>query len=161
MLKIFNRLRPFIEDVYREISVREYSKEVKISPPTASKQLKELDREGLLISNQRGIYLYFRANRESYLFKQLARLYWYSVLYHITKRVYEELSYKRIILFGSLSKAENTKNSDIDLFLDISPRKIDTLEIQKVLKRAIQLHFSNELKNKYLKENIEQGILIR
>ncbi len=161
MLKIFNNLRPFIEDVYREISVREYSKEIKISPPTASKQLKELEKEELLVSNRRGIYIYFRANKESYLFKQLARLYWYCIIYPLTEKLHGEISHKRIILFGSLSKVENTRNSDVDLFLEINPRKMNILELQKSLKREIQLHFRNELKNKHLNENMEQGILIR
>ena len=72
MLKIFNGLNPFFEDVYREISVREYAKEIGISPPTASKMLKEFETEKLLLSNKKGIYIYFRANKENYLFKNLA-----------------------------------------------------------------------------------------
>jgi len=39
MLKIINNLKPFIEDNYREINVREYARLNKISPPTASKLL--------------------------------------------------------------------------------------------------------------------------
>ena len=35
MLNIINNLRPFIEDCYRRISVREYSRLLKVSPPTA------------------------------------------------------------------------------------------------------------------------------
>ena len=161
MLKIFNELTPFFEDVYREISVREYSREVKISPPTASKQLKELEKEGLLLSNEKGIYIYFRANREGFFFQQLARLYWYSLLYPLTASLHENINYKRIILFGSLSKAENTQKSDIDLFIDIEAKKIENIGLKRSLKREIQFHFRNALKNKDLKKNIEQGVIIR
>ncbi len=161
MLKLFHELKPFFEDVYREISVREYAKELKISPPTASKQLKRYEKEGMLISNKKGIYIYFRASREGFLFRQLARLYWYCVIYPLTEKIHEEIGYKRIILFGSLAKAENTKNSDVDLYLEAVERKINVLEIRKALKREIQLHFIKSTRNKYLKKNIEGGVLIR
>lgn len=161
MLKIFNELKQFFEDVYREISVRQYAKEVKISPPTASKKLKEFVKEGILILNKRGIYFYFKANREEFIFKQLARLYWYSVLNPITEKIHGEIAYKRIILFGSLSKAENTIKSDVDLYLETEERKIDITNLQKLLNREIQLHFIKSIKNENLKKNIEQGIIIR
>ena len=48
MLNIINNLRPFIEDCYRRINVREYARLTKISPPTASKILSEFNQEGLL-----------------------------------------------------------------------------------------------------------------
>ncbi len=161
MLKIFNELKPFFDDVYREISVREYAKESKISPPTASKLLKEYETEELLILNKKGIYIYFRANREGHIFRQLAKLYWFSLLYPLTKKIQEEIAYKRIILFGSLIKAENTLKSDADLYLETDERKIDASNIEKALKREIQLHFISSMKNKYLKKNIEDGTIIR
>lgn len=161
MLKIFNDLKPFFEDVFREISVREYGKEMKISPPTASKQLKSLENEGLLISNARGIYIYFRASKEFVLFRQMARTYWYCTLFPLTDKLYEDILYKKIILFGSLAKAENTNKSDIDLYLDIAERKVDVSKLQKATKRAIQLHFINSLKNENLRKNIEAGVMIR
>ena len=48
MLKIFNELKPFFEDVYREISVREYAKLTKVSPPTASTILKKYEKDNNL-----------------------------------------------------------------------------------------------------------------
>lgn len=161
MLEIFNSLEPFFNDTYREISVREYAREMKISPPTASKELKALANEGLLHFHKRGIYFYFRANKEMFLFKQLAKLYWYSVLQPITEKLWEEIAHQRIILFGSLSKAENSLSSDIDLFLNVQERKIDLSLIEKRTQRKVQLHFINELKNKNLKKNIDEGIIIK
>lgn len=161
MLKIFNELKLFFEDVFREISVREYARELNISPPTASKTLKDYEKEGLLISDKKGIYIYFRADKENYLFRQLSRLYWFLVIYKLTKKLHEQVNYRKIILFGSLSKSENTKSSDVDLFLDTGNKEVNTSELENNLKRKIQLHFKNELKNKYLKENIHKGIPIR
>lgn len=162
MLEIFNELKPFFEDVYREISVREYAKEAKISPPTASKRLKEFEKEKLLIGNKKGVYIYFRAKREEQLFRQLSRLYWYCALQPLTEKMSQEISFRRIILFGSLSKAENTSDSDMDLFLGIEERKIDVSNIENAMKRKVQLHFIKSLKNKELMKNITlEGIIIR
>ena len=79
----------------------------------------------------------------------------------MTESLHEKILYKRIILFGSLAKAENTMDSDVDLYLDIDEKEIDSSEMQRVLKREIQLHFKKSLKNNHLKENIEEGVTIR
>ena len=48
MLEIVNNLEPFFEDCYRIVSVREYARLIKKSPPTASKLLKGFAQEGYL-----------------------------------------------------------------------------------------------------------------
>ena len=160
MLKIFYDLELFFEDVYREISVREYAREMKISPPTASKLLNELKAEELLVSTDKGVYRYFRAHRDGYVFRELAKLYWYSILHVLTEKIREEIAFRRIVLFGSLAKAENTNESDVDLFLDADERKIDVKHLQKVLGRDVQLHFAQSLRNEHLKKNINKGIVL-
>jgi len=160
MLKIFNNLEPFFEDCYREISVREYAKIKKISPPTASTLLKGLEKEGLLISHKLGIYIYFRANREKNLFKDLAVAYWRDRLFFLFEKIHEEVLFRKIVLFGSLAKAENTLKSDVDIFIDVSKRKLDLDFVERKLKRAVQIHFKDALKNKELKESIETGVEI-
>lgn len=161
MLDIFNNIRPFFEDVYREISVRAYAKEQHISPPTASKLLKDYAQEGLLIEEEKGVYLYFKADRNSVLFQGLAKLYWYKMLYDITEHLHQEIAFRHITLFGSLAKAENTKTSDVDLYVDVDERPLDIQVLEKKLKRTVQLHFINETNNRYLKENIKNGVVIR
>ena len=162
MLNIIYNARLFFEDAYKEISVREFSRESKISPPTASKLLKQCASEGLLISNRVGIYIFFRANRESFIFKELSKIYWYSRIFGLSEKLHEELSFNSIILFGSLAKTENTANSDVDLFVNCSERKINNLlPMERALGRRVEFHFKNELKNPHLKKNIEEGIRIR
>lgn len=161
MLEIFNILSVFFEDVYREISVREYARIRKISPPTASKLLKYYTEEKILISNIKGIYMFFRANRGHYLFSGLSNLYWKDRLYNVTEGLEREFLNRKIILFGSIAKAENTINSDVDLFIDIHYKKTEVKEIESKLKRKVQLHFRDALKNIHLKNNIEKGLVIR
>ncbi|MBS3102604.1 nucleotidyltransferase domain-containing protein [Candidatus Woesearchaeota archaeon] len=161
MLKIFNNLEPFFEDVYREFSVREYGRLRKISPPTASKILKGLATGSLLISKKQGIYLVFRANNECHLFKDLAVAYWREKLFHLLEGIHKEVLFKSVILFGSIAKAENTKDSDVDLYIDMAPKQIDTKHIETKLKRKMQIHFRDSSKNENLLENIKKGIKIR
>ncbi len=161
MLKIFNELRLFFEDVYTEMNVRDYARKQKISPPTASRILKEFEKDGMVLSKRKGIYVYYRANREEFLFQQMSKIYWYIILKKITRDLHEEIGFRRIILFGSTCKAENKKDSDIDLFLDTEAKKIDLSKMEKELNRTIQVHFKGELTNKYLKNNIKEGMIIR
>ena len=161
MLKIFNNLEPFFEDAYRELSVREYGRLRKISPPTASKILKGFAKENLLIRKKQGIYLVFRANNEYHLFRDLAAAYWREKLFHLLEDMHKEVLFKPITLFGSIVKAENTKNSDIDIYIGIPQKKIDTRAIESKLKRKIQIHFSDSAKNENLLENIKKGVIIR
>jgi len=160
MLDIFNRLKPFFEDTAAEISVRQYAKSIRVSPPTASKVLKELHKENLLLARSQGVYDFYRAHKESPLFKDLAAAFWRNLLGTVLRDIHESLLFKPIILFGSIRKAENTKESDIDLFVDIPHRQVEVVPLQKKLGRKVQLHFRDSLKNSYLKENIARGITI-
>ena len=63
-------------------------------------------------------------------------------------------------MFGSIVKIENTLSSDVDLFVNIKHTEIDISKVEKVLKRKVQLHFSNSLNNNNLKFNIEKGVEI-
>ncbi|MDO8661582.1 MAG: nucleotidyltransferase domain-containing protein, partial [Candidatus Woesearchaeota archaeon] len=161
MLKLFNNLHLFFEDVFIEISVRAYAIQTRVSPPTASKILKSLTAQELLIEHRKGIYIYYRANREHYVFQQLARAYWYTLLNSATEQLHNTIAFRTITLFGSLASAENTAESDIDLYVDVESRNIDLSSFQKKFKRPVQLHFKNSLKNPHLKKNIEKGIRIR
>lgn len=161
MLKIFNLLKPFCEDAYRQISVREYGRMVKLSPPTASSTLARLEKEGLLISAKEGIYRWYRASREHFLYQGLSRLYWQQELFSLTENFHPQVLYRKIILFGSLSKAENTHNSDVDLYVDVEKKELNTTLLEKKLHRKVQLHFKESLANQHLKQNIEHGVRIR
>lgn len=161
MLRIFYLLECFFKDAYKEISVRKYAGEMKLSPPTASKILKGFEKENILLSSKKGIYLYFRPNNDNLLFQGLAKLYWQSILFDETAELHKQVLFQKIILFGSLAKAENTPDSDVDLYVDVEKKSIDAAKIEKKLKRKIQLHFRDSMKNPHLKKNIENGIRIR
>lgn len=166
MLKIFNDLSPFFEDNYRRINVREYARIRKISPPTASTILKTFKKEGLLSEESEKGYNYYFANKESKLFVDFCRAYWFlkiknSGLLHFFE---EELLNPVVILFGSLSKAEVHTNSDIDIaIISISKKELHLQKFQETLGKEIQLFFfrkKEEIKDKEFLNNLFNGYML-
>lgn len=163
MLEIINRLEPYFQDNYVRISVREYARLKKISPPHASSLLNSLEKQELLKKEKERGYHFFYPNRTNNLFIDLSRIYWQQkikklgIIEFIKKRTLSPV----IILFGSLAKAEFTSNSDIDIAIfTVSEKKIDLSIFEKKLKHEIQLFTfktRKDVKNKELLNNILNG----
>ena len=66
--------------------------------------------------------------------------------------------YPQIVLFGSIAKAMNTKESDIDIYIDSAQQDVDVKKIEEKLGRNIDIHFKDSKENKQLAHNIEEGI---
>ncbi|MDI3473799.1 MAG: hypothetical protein PWR30_122 [Candidatus Woesearchaeota archaeon] len=160
MLKIINDLWPFFEDNYRRIHVREYARIQKISPPTSSKILEELYKEKLLKKEIDRGYFFYYANRDSYLFIDLQRIYWRMKLREVglIDYILKERLNPVIILFGSIAKAEAKKDSDIDLAVfSVSNRQINPEKFQKRLKKEIHILSFKSLDE--VPDNLKQNIL--
>lgn len=163
MLNIINNLRPFFEDCYRRINVREYSRLRKISPPTASKILFELNKEGLLLIEKNRNYIFYYANKNNKIFVDLSRIYWNVRLYNLVDFLNKNLTNPAIVLFGSLSKAETKNDSDIDICIIGYKKDLNIKNFEDSLKRKIQLFFFSSLesiKNKELANNIINGYIL-
>ena len=163
MLKIFNDLAFFFEDRYRRISVREYAKMMKISPPTASKVLTRYQKEGLLQKVEDRRYHLYYAQKENRQFIDFSRLYWRIRLEPFLKYLEQRLLSPPIILFGSLAKAEAKNDSDIDLAIIAPKREIDIKPFEKNLKRPFQLFWFDtlaDLKSEGLRDNIVNGYIL-
>ena len=166
-----NILEPFIKEPEREFHIRELAKLLKKAPTTISNHLKRYESQNLLISKSRLNHLLFRADTESPRFKQLKLNYNLNSLQEsgLIEHLVEDFNHpEAIVLFGSFSKAEDNKNSDVDLLI-ISPKKQEpNLEkFEKKIGHKIQLfvHSKNELerlkdKNKELFNNWINGIII-
>jgi predicted nucleotidyltransferase len=166
MLKIFNDLEPFFLDNYRRINIREYARIKKISAPSASTLLNNLENEGLLNKEVERSYIYYFANNKSEIFINLSRIYW-SITFRkvgLIEYLEKELIDPLIILFGSFCKAELKSDSDIDLAVfSISNKTINIKKFEDKLKRKVQLFiFKNkeEVKNKELLNNMLNGFII-
>jgi len=161
MLKIINNLKPFFEDCYRRINVREYAKIVNISPPTASKILASYHTKNLLLKEKYKNYILYVANIKNKQFIDLSRIYWNYKLREISDFIENKLTNSTIILFGSLSKAEVKPDSDIDLAIFAYKKELNLKDFEK--KRKINIFWFKSLKdikNKELTNNIINGYIL-
>jgi len=168
MIKELNTFKPFFEEPTKEFGVREIARIIKISPATASKQLKDLAKRGILKGRKERIYNLYKANLESDNYKDL-KIY-YNIKNIKDSNLIEELNkfYLKptIVLFGSASTGLDTETSDIDLvIISEKTKKFTNIEkYEKKLKRKLQFFVVKDikdLKNKHLINNIINGITIQ
>ncbi|MBI4139802.1 nucleotidyltransferase domain-containing protein [Candidatus Woesearchaeota archaeon] len=166
MLKLFNDLKLFFEDNYRRIHIREYARLRNISPPSASKLLKNLRKEKILNKEiDKGHVLYY-ANRDNAEFVHLQRIYWRQKIEKTgtINFLNEKLISPIIILYGSFAKAEISKNSDIDIAVFTpSENELPLQKYEKKINRKIHLiKFSSmqDCKNENLLKNILNGCIL-
>lgn len=164
MLKILNNLAPFFEDCYRSISVREYARLTGISPPTASKLLKELANENYLQQREEWRHLLFTLHVENKDVVDLCRLYWKSKLGKLIREFQTKLTGASGVLFGSLAKAEAKRDSDIDIVIFAPEKKeLDLEPYKKMFGREISVYWYRSLrdiKNEHLLNNILNGAIL-
>ncbi len=157
-------LQQFFDFPQKPFLLRELSRYTKLSVPSVRLHVKALIAEGLITKDKTGLYPSFRALRESPLFKLLKiqniilRLYQTGLLNTIEKTTYPSC----IVLFGSASRGEDNKESDIDLFVQTKRMKIDLSKFEKNFNRKINLLFEPDLKtlSPELLNNLANGIVV-
>lgn len=154
----------FCENPTKPYQIKELAREIKLAPTSVRIHLNTLEKEGLIKKEKVGVYEAYKSNFEAENFRFYKKIN--NLLSIKESGIIRELENKTtpdaIILFGSYAKAEDTENSDIDLFLIAKEKQIDLKEYEKKLNRAIQLFFSEDL-NKLPKEllnNILNGIVL-
>src|SRR3989339_1538320 len=170
LYKKMDLINYFINEPEKEFHVRELAKLVKKSPTTVSKYLKQLEKENVLLSEERLNHLFFKANTEhdsfkdKKLFYNLQRIRKSGLIGYISQ-VYNP---EAIILFGSFAKAENIGRSDIDLLI-ITPvkKEVNIEKYEKNLNHKVQLflHAKKDIedmknKNPKLLNNFINGVKI-
>ncbi|HLD15140.1 MAG TPA: nucleotidyltransferase domain-containing protein [Candidatus Nanoarchaeia archaeon] len=148
--------------------LREISRKVKVAPPSVKKYLNELEKEGLITKGTLKIFLsypLYYANRDNNYFLFLKKI---DTIQSIKESgLLDYLSDKCmpdvIILFGSASRGEDLKDSDIDLFVQSKEKKLDLKTYEKQLNRKINVFFNDNfnLLSKELKNNIINGIILK
>ncbi len=170
MFEYMDTLIPFFQEPNRRIHLRQLSKILMVSPATAKKRTDYLVKKNLILRNAERNLVLFQANVDDPVFKELKKTY--SVLKIIDSGLIEflnkEFAYPAMVLFGSVGKGEDSKNSDIDLFILSETKKSTNLEaFEKKLNRRIQLismgenEFRNtKRQNPNLVNNILNGVKI-
>jgi predicted nucleotidyltransferase len=172
MLQKDNRykiLRIFFEDPLPKgigFQLREISRKVAVAPPSVKKYLNDLKKEGLIVKAKHRIYGYpiYYANRDNENFKFFKKLDMVAQIKEsgLLNFVSETCMPDSIILFGSASKGEDLKESDIDLFVLSNKEKLDLEKFEKKINRKINIMFSSNFSSlsKELKNNIINGVIL-
>ena len=163
---IFKIAKVFFDDPEREFSLAEIKRSANIAPTSIIIHLKELIKNGIVckkdkVSGKR-TYPFYKANFENENYK------WYKFIYNleilkksrILEYIQDNCMPNCIIFFGSYVKAEDTKESDVDIYVQSKEKLLNLKKYERFINRKIQLHFKEDF-NKYpkeLKNNIINGI---
>ncbi len=163
---IFKIAKVFFNDPEREFSLAEIRRNTNIAPTSIVIHLKELIKENIICkkykSSGKRIYPFYKANFENKKYK------FYKFIHNLeTLEKSSMIEYIKdtcmpncIILFGSYAKAEDTKESDIDIYVQSKEKSLNLKKYEKLISRNIQLHFKEDFNrySKELKNNIINGI---
>lgn len=151
----------FFEEPNRLFQIREIARLTKIPKSTVARILKKLLEEKLIIKKKENIIGYM-ANESNANFRLKKKITFLEKIYKSGLITYfEEQFYpKCIILFGSFSKGEYNKKSDIDIFIQAKEKNYNIEKFEIKLKHAINLIFDEKLSNlsNELFNNIINGI---
>ena len=128
--------------------------------------LKELSKDGFLHEYVNGWMHFYSLNHKNIIVKQLKVLKTMVEIRPLIERLKKFSS--KIILFGSISRGESVKDSDIDLFIITHNKKAIEKEVSKFKsKRKIEIVKKTELEYVEMKkrtpvffEQINKGILL-
>lgn len=168
MFKELNILKLFFERPTKEFNVREVARLLRVSPATASKELKKMASYDVLKERKERLFRFYKANLENDYYKDL------KVFYNLRKikesglikdlnRFYLKPT---IILFGSSVSGLDTETSDFDLVILSEKKKEfpDADKFEKKLKRKLQIFVVRnirDLSNKHLINNVLNGIVLQ
>ena len=167
MFNNLNIMKRFFGEPTREFNVREIARLVGLSPATASKNLKELVKKGLLKERRDRTFHLYKADLESQAYRD------YKTFYTIRKirdsGLIDSLNrfYLRptIILFGSAASGMDTETSDIDMVVisEKIRRFPDSARFEDKLGRKLQIFAVTGIKdlNKNLANNVINGITLQ
>lgn len=170
MLQEYNRwkiLQVFFDNPEANFQLREIGREARIAATSAKLHLKALSKQGLVSIKPRTARKYplYFANRENGRFRLLKKINTIAMVSYsgLLDCLADNCMPDAIVLFGSSAKGEDTKDSDLDLFLLCGEKKLDLKGFEKALGRKISIFYSEDfgrLSNEF-KNNIINGIVLK
>ena len=150
----------------KEYLAKEIQKATKISKAGTNFSLRDLVRAGTVKRQKRGKVFLYTIGFNHPVIKQSKVLGTVISLYPLIKKLVSEA--KKVILYGSASRGENTKDSDIDLFVVTnSSEKIKGIVGANKVGKKIQLTMRTPLKYVEMEKaeptfyrEVERGIIL-
>ncbi len=160
----FRILELFFEEPLKNFSARGIARALKLSHGTVLKYLKEMVGLKLILINDTTLYPTFHANRMGKKFMTYKR----NLNLHKIKEsglinyIWKETFANTIILFGSIAKGEDTKESDIDIFVEAKDQEIKLDKYERIFNKEINLLFEPFIENlpEELAMNIINGVVL-
>ncbi len=148
-----------------KLSQREIAQSLKVSPTAVGKSLKALLQKDLVKIEKTKTINFVSFNRDEQKAVKLKRAENLKNIYVSGLSVYlgELLAGAAVIMFGSYSRGEDTRTSDIDIAVIGRKDRLLKLEIyEKILNRKINVNFYPSFGeiHKHLKNNILNGIVL-
>ncbi len=148
-----------------KLSQREIAKLLAVSPTGVAKAIRQLQEKELVKVEKMKTINFISLNRDSQKATELKRGENMKSIYlsGLSSYLEEQLAGATIIVFGSYSRGEDTKSSDIDIAIIGRKEKMLNLEkYEKQLYRKININFYNSWReiHKHLKNNILNGIVL-
>ena len=159
----------FFEEPTRQWHFEEMLKEAKITRSKADSWLKKLIREKMIKRiKEKNKMPYYVSNYESPEYKNKKRIFALNRLYEsgLLNHLYSLKKAKTVMLFGSFSRSDWYKNSDVDIFIYGDEEGLKIMNYELKLHRNIQLFIcknNDELAKlgKGLIKNIIKGDIIK
>jgi predicted nucleotidyltransferase len=155
-----------VENPSKKFTSREIQRATKASKAGTNFALNDLVNAKFIKRDKRGKFYLYSINSTSPVVKQLKVLKTIIYLSPTIKKI--KSSSKKIILYGSKSRGEDTEDSDIDLFVVTnSPERIKRIikksttskKIQLIIKTPLQ-YVEMETTNPTFNNEIERGIVL-
>ena len=153
----------FYENPTKNYHIREISRITKIPKSTVAKKIKQLIQENI-IKEQKDVFKSYKSRDPEINYRRKKMLHAINKI-HTTKvieHIQQQTNAKCIIIFGSTTTGEYTKESDIDIFINAEEQKINLKKYEEQLNKKIQLFFAKDIKKipENMKNNIANGIIL-
>ena len=133
----------FLENPYEEFYLRQLAKRLKLSPFAIKKYADLLSKENIITEERKANLRYFKADTSNLFFRHLKIAFNIQSiakcgLLDFLKQNLANVS--TIVLFGSLAKGENDRNSDVDILVIGKEKRLLLEKFEKLINRKITLH---------------------
>jgi len=160
-------LSVFFENPLKKFNLKDISKISKVAHTSVKNELEKLIKQKIIIKEieirgKRNFPIYSSNTNEKFL--ELKKMHNEDSIKQsgLIDYLKIKLMPNLIILFGSFSRGEDIKESDIDFFIESKPKEIDLKTFERTLGRKINLTFKpniNLLKKEFL-NNILNGVIL-
>lgn len=142
-LTFLKAVKFFLENPYEEVYLRQLAKKLNLSSFAIKKYADLLVKEDLIKEERKANLRYFKANIDSLFFKHLKIAFNVNIisksgLIDFLKQNLANIS--SIVLFGSMAKGEDSRESDVDILVIGKEKYTDLDKIEEKLDKKINLH---------------------